>query len=153
MAESDRFDVRSRPREVGEVHRHRVGVVEQPCVGTHAAHVRGDRVERRKRAQRSEDPADTEGVGDRLPDAVPCRYLEVDPSRCQAAHLNHVDHEVGTVERLGPIKVRRRRSASRSAAPGSGCAIPCSRREALGVDVVEPDRQRTQIVVPEEVRK
>ena len=57
-------------------------------------------------AQRAEDAADPERVGDRLPQAVARRDLEVAQRRLVAADLHHVEHEVGAVDRGAPVEVR-----------------------------------------------
>ncbi len=122
--------------EVGDVHRHRIRVVEQPRVRADLAHVGRDPVQHRERAQRAEDPADAERVRDGLPQAVLRRDLEVPHGRRVHADLDRVDHEVGAGQSRAPIQVGgdpRRRVQLRGGPAGD----QLRRLEAFGVDVVQ----------------
>ena len=86
---------------------HRVRVVEQPRLGRAEL---GQLVPEREHvlggAQRAEDAADPERVGDRLAHAVAGGDLEVAQRRRVAADLHHVQHEVGAVDRRAPVEMR-----------------------------------------------
>ena len=86
----------------------------------------------------AEDAADAERVGDRLPQAVAGRDLEVEQRRRVTADLDHVEHVVGSLERRAPIEVRadRRRGA---ALAGDVARHRLGGREPVGVDVVQRD--------------
>ena len=88
--------------------RHRVRVVEEPGVGrTELGHLAPEREHVLRGAQRAEDAADAERVADRLAKPVARRELEVAQRRLVAADLDHVEHEVGAVDRGAAIEVRR----------------------------------------------
>ena len=59
-------------------HRHRVGVVQEDRLGAQLVHVVGDGRHHRDGAQRAEDPADPEGLGDGLAQPVALGDLEID---------------------------------------------------------------------------
>ena len=120
VAEADDLLVR-RAGVVGpDVHRHRVGVVQQPGVGAQLGHVAADVEEHRDRAQGAKDGADPERVADRLAQAVLLGDVEVEARGGDAADLDRVDGEVGAVEGRATVEVgldrarglRRRRSSS-----------------------------------------
>jgi hypothetical protein len=58
----------------------------------------------RERAQRAEDAADAERVGDRRPDPVAGRDLEVAERRLVPADLDGEDDVVRALERLPPLE-------------------------------------------------
>ena len=81
------------------VDRHRVGVVEQDCVGALLVHGPADFDEGRHGAQAPHDAADSDGVGDGLLEPVLFWQVEVQHG-CgfKTADLEHRDHIVRTVE-------------------------------------------------------
>ena len=66
VAQPEHLQLRRDAVQVGDVHRHRVGVVEQPRVGADLCHVAGDAGQHRKGPQAAEDSADADGVADGL---------------------------------------------------------------------------------------
>ncbi len=136
--------------EVLDVHRHRVGVVEQPGVGAHLGDVLGERLQQREGAQRAEDAADAEGVADGLAQPVAGRDLEVGTGGLPHADLDDVDDEVRVGERRAPLGV--------GGDPGPGAvAVPPGALvrdelggaargvEPFGVDVVQGDVRAAQL--------
>ena len=87
------------------VHRHGVGVVEQPGMWAEFGHVRADGEQNGDRAQGAEDGAHPARVGDRLPQAVLLRDLEVRQGRFVHADLDHVDGEIGALESAAAIEM------------------------------------------------
>ena len=140
-----------RSREVLDVHRHRVGVVEQPRVGADLAHVAGEPVEDREGAQAAEHPTDAERVGDRLAHAVPRGHLEVGDGRGVPADVDRVDHEVGAGEGGPPVGLGPHLDlAGRGARPPAGPG-PRPARSRRVVDVVHHEGERAEVVVGEQV--
>ena len=89
--------------QVGDVHGHRVGVVQQPRVRADLRHVRGDAGEHGEGPQAPEDAADADGVGDGLVQPVAGRDVEVAHGGVVHPHLDHVDDVVGAVERRAAV--------------------------------------------------
>nr|BFF17404.1 hypothetical protein GCM10025730_09250 [Promicromonospora thailandica] len=126
------------------VHGHRVGVVEQPRVGAQLAHVGGERLQHGEGAQRTEDAAHAGRVADGLAQPVPGGDLEVALRGGHAAHLDHVDHEVGAVE--GRAAVGRRDDGRPPAElPVHLAGRRLGDRQPLGVDVVEHETRVHQL--------
>jgi hypothetical protein len=122
--------------QIRHVHRHRVGVVQEPGVGAQVRHVAGEGVQDGEGAQAPEDAADPDRVGDGLVETEAGRDLEVAHGRLVHAHLDHVDDVVGAVERppaialggdLGP----------RPHLVGGGLRDRLGCRQPLGIDVVQ----------------
>ena len=87
VAQSDRAD-RARLGDRPAQHRHRVDVLEKQCIRAQLLHVAADVEQDRDRTQTAHDPADAEGVGDRLANPVALGDDEVDDRRgIQAADL------------------------------------------------------------------
>jgi hypothetical protein len=121
-------------------HGHRVAVVEQVGVLAHLDHVLGDLHDHRDRAQAAEDPADTEGVTDRLPHPVARRDVEVQPGRVVPADLDLVDHVPGVPQRRAPVEMRAHHGTGpglRGDPAGQDLGVP----EPLGADVVQGELQ------------
>jgi hypothetical protein len=92
----------------------------------------------REGAQRAEDAADAEGVGDRLAQAVAGRDREVGAGGLVHADLDDVDDEVGVREGRAAVEVRgdlRFGAAYLGDVPGRALR----RREPFRVDVVQRD--------------
>ncbi|OQA87503.1 MAG: hypothetical protein BWY31_00671 [Lentisphaerae bacterium ADurb.Bin242] len=103
MAEADGLDGSSAEHRAGE-HRHRIGVVQEPGVRADFLHVVRKVQHDGNRPEGAEDAADAEGVGDGLAQPVFFRDLEVDHGRgLIAAHLNGIDHEMGSLESFLPV--------------------------------------------------
>jgi hypothetical protein len=150
VAEPDDVEVRGDRGQVGDVHRHRVGVVEQPGVRADRAHVRRDALQHRKRAQRPEDPADADGVADGLPQPVPGGHLEVPDGRGVHAHLDGVDDVVGAVQRGPPVEAG---GDLRGGAEllGGTAGDRLGRLQPLRVDVVQGERRLFELIEGQEV--
>ena len=118
--------------------RQRVRVVEEPGIRADLVHVPGDAEDDRDGAQGAEDATDADRVGDRVAQAEAGRDVEVDLGRAGAADLDRVDDEVGTTERLAPVKMGRDRRLGVERR-GGPAGHPLGGREPLGVDVVEDD--------------
>ena len=135
--------------------RHRVRVVEKPGAGrTEVGHLPSQREHVLRCAEGAEDPADAERVADRLTKPVPRRELEVAERRLVSPDLDHVEDEVGAVERCAPIEVRADPWA-RPALAGHVMRHRLGGVEPVGVDVVERDldlaQRREREDVPEQV--
>ena len=105
MAQADGAQFGCHPVQVQQVHRHRVGVVQQPRVGAEFGDVGGERTQHGEGAQGSEDAADAEGVADGLAQSVAGGDLEVGAGGRRHADLDGVDDEVGAVERRAPLEM------------------------------------------------
>jgi hypothetical protein len=150
MAETDHLLVRRAFGVRLAEDRHRVGVVEQPRVRRDRREVLADPEQHGDRAQRAEDPADAERVADRLAQPVAGGQLEVEHRRLVHADLDHVDGEVGAVERRPPLRV------GGDARPRPELLVePVRQRggglQPLGVDVVQRELEPAQVLVGEEV--
>ena len=88
-------------------HRHRVGVIQHPCVRAMRHHVAADLQQLRKGAQAAHDAAGRQRVADRLIDAVAFRYVDLALDRFVAADQHADDHVVSTVERRCAFMVHR----------------------------------------------
>ena len=101
VAETDSFDSGGLEHSSGE-HSHRVGVVEEPGIGSDFFDVSGKIQHHRNGAQGSEDTADAEGVGDGLTQTVFLGDLEVDDSGgFISADLDRVDDKISSGEYEG----------------------------------------------------
>ncbi len=80
--------------EIGTVHRHRVGVVDQQRVRTELEHVLSDLEVRGRTPQKAENAARSERVTDGLVHPVTPRNLDVMAVRLQTADLKRYDHVV-----------------------------------------------------------
>ena len=98
VAQAHGLDSRVALHGPGE-HGHGVGVVQEPGVGADLLHVMGEVHHHRDGAQRPEDAADAQGVGDSLAQAVLFRHLKVgDGAGLVQAHLDGVDHVIGPAQ-------------------------------------------------------
>jgi hypothetical protein len=150
VAEADRADVGGDDGGPPDVHRHRVGVVEQQRVGAELAHVGREGRQCGERAQRPKDPADAGRVADRLAQAVARRQLEVGDRRRDAADLDHIDDEVSAVEGFAPVEGRADRgSRAEPFVQLSRCAL--GHGEPGGVDVVQGQFDALQFGKAEQV--
>ena len=113
-------------------------------------HLVAERQHDRDGAQRAEDPADSQGVADRLAQAVGGRDLEVEQGGRVAADLDHVDHVVGAVERAAAVEMGldARLCAERR---GGVAGHRLGDREPLGIDVVKRDLAVAQLGEREDV--
>ena len=138
VAEPD--DVLRRRAAVDEPaqHGHRIRVVEQPGGGAELGHLLPEREHVVGGPQRPEDAADAERVGDRLPQPVAGRDIEVEQGRLVPADLHHVDHVVRTVECRPALRMGRDRRVGATLA-GDVAGHRLRRREPVGVDVVQRD--------------
>ena len=84
----------------------------------------------------AEDPADPEGVADRLTHPVPGRDVEVGPGRPVPADLHLVDHVTGAGQG-GPAVQRRGHGRARAGLRRDPADEPLGVREPLGTDVVQ----------------
>src|SRR6185312_392057 len=85
-------------------HRHRVAVVQQVRLRRHLGEVLADPDGHRQGAQATGDPADADGVTDRLAYAEAGRDVEVGPGGRVAPDLDRVDDVVGSVDRGEPVQ-------------------------------------------------
>ena len=100
VAQTDRFDLRV-PLHIAGQHRHGVGVVEEPRVGTNLLHIAREIAHNRDRAQCAHDAADAQCIGNRLPQSVFLRHLKInDRTGVIEAHLDRVDHKIRTAQRF-----------------------------------------------------
>ena len=103
VAEADGLYVRV-SLHISRQHCHRVGVVEEPCVGADLLDILRKAPHNGNGAERAEYSADAERVADSLTDAVLLRYLKVDNgARLISADLNCVDDEIRTGKRVFPF--------------------------------------------------
>ena len=152
VAQADGLDRRRHLRQLPDVHRHRVGVVEQPGVRAHlAACPAAMPREHGEGPQRPEDPAHAEGVGDGLAEPERRGHLEVRAGRGDAADLDHVDHEVGAVERRAPVRRGRRWWGGRRAARRTWRAMPSAVLSRSGSMSCKRDGRVGQLGEAEEV--
>ena len=121
-------------------HGHRVAVAEQVGVRADVVHVPGQRGGHRDGPQAAEDPADAQGVADRLAHPVPGRDVEVGPGRVVAADLHLVDHVAGAVQRLAPVLGRADRGV-RARLRGDPLGQPLGVGQPPGTDVVQREMQ------------
>jgi hypothetical protein len=150
VAEPDHLELRRDGREVADVHRHRVGVVEQPGVRAQLTDVRGDARQHREGTQRAEDAADADGVRDGLAQPVLRRDLEVAHGRRVHPDLDRVDHEVGAVEHRPPVQAgghHRIRAELLRDPPGDRLR----RLQPFRVDVVQGQRHAFELVERKDV--
>ncbi len=81
------------------VHRHRIDIVEEERIRADLLHILHDVDQNRDRAQTAHDSADPESVGDRLPQPVLLRDLEIDHGAwLVATDLDHRNHIVGVAQ-------------------------------------------------------
>jgi len=152
VAQADDLQLRRDGVQVCHVHRHRVRVVEEPRIGTDLEHVLRDGRQHGERAQCAEDTSDAHGVADGLAKAESGGHLEVDHRRRVPADLDRVDDEVGSLEGLPPVEVRRDHGCG---APTSGsCSRDAlGRRQPVDVDVVQVDLQVRDVAERQQVRE
>ena len=109
VADPDRLRGRPpgpRPDPPGD-HRHGVGVVEEQPLGTPLGHLVGHLDHHGDRAETAHDAADPDRVGDRLPQPVAPRDLEVANGRLVSPDLDLVDQVVGALEGGRAVRVCR----------------------------------------------
>jgi hypothetical protein len=138
VAQAEHLQGRRDRAEVPDVHRHRVGVVEQPGVRADLEHVAGQVTEEGEGAQATEHAADAEGVRDRLPDAEPFRDVEVGERGRVPADRHGVDHEVRAVERGAAVGARDH-LGRRAVLPDGGPGDRLGQGEPTRVEVVQHD--------------
>ena len=116
--------------------RHGVRVVEKPGAGrTELGHLPSQRKHVLRCAESAEDPADAERVADRLTKSVSRREVEVAQRRFVSPDLDHVEDEVGAVERRPAIEVSAD-PRTRPALAGHVVRHRLGGVEPVGVDVV-----------------
>ena len=150
VAQTDGLDVGSNDRGPPHVHRHRVGVVQQPCVGADLTHVGGQLGEHREGAQRAEHATDARRVADGLLQTVGRGDPQVRDGRGDPTDLDHVDHEVSTGQRLAAVQ---RRTHPRT---GAELLVQAPRGalgdgEPLGIDVMQGELDIRELGELEEV--
>ena len=150
VAQPEHLDPRMGRGQVADVHRHRVGVVEQPRVRADRLHVSGECVEEAEGAQAAEDAADAERVGDRLAHPEGLGHVEVRERRRVTADVHGVDHEVGTVEGGAPVRGRADDGLA-PVVPHGDAGDLLGEPEPCGVVVVHDQGQRAEVVVGEQV--
>ena len=138
VTEPVRLDISHR-RQAPHVDRHRICVVEQPCLGAELADGSGDFQQRRHRPKPAHDSADSDGVCDRLLEAVSLGDLEVqDCCRFKTADLEHRDDEIGTFD--GTSEIRRCHDlGARTSRLDQPMADDLRSAQSIGIDVVESD--------------
>ena len=98
MAETDGFDSSAALHVAGQ-HSHRISVIEKERVRAHFFHVPCKILHDRDGAQRAHDPADPEGVADRLAQAVFFRDFKIDDcGGGVTSHLDGIDDERGPAQ-------------------------------------------------------
>ena len=100
MAQADGLDAGAAQHRAGE-HRHGVGVVQKQRVGADLFHVARKVEHHGDGAQRAEDAADAQGIGDGLSQAVFFRHFKVDDGAgIVEPHLNGVDDVIRAAQRV-----------------------------------------------------
>ena len=103
MTKTDGVDV-GIAKHIARQHSHGVGVIEEQRTGTDGSHILGKVFQYGDSAKRTEDTADSEGVGNGLTQTVLFGNLKVcDGTRLVETHLNGVDDEIGATERITAI--------------------------------------------------
>ena len=162
VTQPEHLQLRGDGVQVGDVHGHRVGVVEQPGVRADLRHVPGDLGQHGEGPQAAEDAADPDRVGDRLVEPEAGRDLEVADGGLVQSHLDHVDHVVGTVERARDARTRPRSrgwaptsravaSAIATAVSSRSGSMSCSTTRASassGKENTSPSRSRVNTTLP-----
>ena len=127
----------------GDVHGHRIRVVQQPGVRAHLCHVPRDVGQDRKGPQAAEDSADADGVADGLLQSVLRRDLEVAHRGVVHTDLDDVDDVVGAVECAATVGAGGHLGVSAGRA-GGGSRDRLRGLETFGVDVVQHDPRRAE---------
>ena len=134
-----------------DVHRHRVGVVEQPGVGALGEHVLRQVVQEAEGPQAAEHAADPERVGDGLAQPEAGRDLEVGQRRRVAADVDRVDDEVGPRHRRRPVERGRGSSPAGCAAPPRSGPAPRPARARRGSMSCMTSVRRAEVVEGQQV--
>ena len=150
VAQAQHLEFRCDVVQEGDVHGHRVGVVQQPRVRADLRHVCGDARQHRKGPQPPEDSADADRVGDGLVQAVAGRDLEIAHGGVVHPHLDHVDDIIGAVQRAAAVEGGDDLGLCIGRA-GGRVRDRLRRLEPLGVDVVQDDARRRQLWEREDV--
>ena len=103
VAKADGFDFCIPLHKAGQ-HRHRVGVIEEPCVRTDGLHIPCDPAQNGDRAQRAENAADPERISDGLAQAVFLGDLKIDDrAGLIKPDLDRIDDKVRAGKRCTPV--------------------------------------------------
>ena len=103
MAKADGLYIGVALHEAGQ-HGHGVGVVQEPGVGADSLHILGKIGQHGDGTQGAEDTADAQGIGDGLTQTVLLGDLKIgDGAGIVAAHLNGVDHKIGTAQSIAAV--------------------------------------------------